>query len=148
MALLALSLFAASCGGEDDEAGTTLPRPASTNTQQFVEPESSPSPDDPEPPAFEPARCPAGAGNCSVGTGRVIAVEAVDPDGDGDAHLVLASADSVTAPGITVLDVRKGLRPQPLPSAGALVSGAGPVFRGSYGQRQIQVDVISVAEPD
>jgi hypothetical protein len=47
-------------------------------------------------------------------------------------------ADSVTAPGISVIDVSRGLRPDPLPRFGDLVSAAGPVYRGSYGQRQIE----------
>jgi len=75
----------------------------------------------------------------------VIFVEAVDPDGDGDAHLVLASGQSVTAPGLTVVDVPQALRPRPLPRAGDRVSAAGPVFTGSYGQRQIEAVDVSVA---
>ncbi len=70
-------------------------------------------------------------------TGRVLYVEAVDPDGDGDAHYVLAGG-SVTAPGITVVDVRVGLRPARLPGRGERVSAAGPVYTGSFGQRQIE----------
>jgi hypothetical protein len=72
-------------------------------------------------------------------------VEQIDPDGDGDAHFVLASEDSVTAPGLAVIDVERGLRPQPLPGPGDRVSAAGPVYRGSYGQRQIQADELHVA---
>jgi hypothetical protein len=34
--------------------------------------------------------------------------------------------------------VRKDLRPHPLPGVGDEISAAGPVFPGSYGQRQIQ----------
>jgi hypothetical protein len=67
----------------------------------------------------------------------VLHVEAVDPDGDGDAHYVLAGG-RVTAPGLTVIDVERELRPRRLPRAGELVSAAGPVFDGSHGQRQIQ----------
>jgi hypothetical protein len=68
----------------------------------------------------------------------VIYVEAVDPDGDGDAHFVLASEDDVTGPGLSVIDVEKELRPRRLPGIGDWVSAAGPVYRGSHGQRQIQ----------
>jgi hypothetical protein len=75
----------------------------------------------------------------------VIAVEAVDPDGDGDAHLVLASPEDVTAPGISVIDVARELRPHPLPRAGDAVAAAGPVYRGSFGQRQIQAIKLRVA---
>ncbi|HEX2129686.1 MAG TPA: hypothetical protein VHF58_10770 [Solirubrobacterales bacterium] len=72
-------------------------------------------------------------------------MERVDPDGDGDAHFVLASDDGVTGPGISVIDVRSDLRPRPLPGPGDRLSAAGPVFTGSYGQRQIQSDVVCVA---
>lgn len=75
----------------------------------------------------------------------MIYVEAVDPDGDGDAHFVLSSVESITGPGISVIDVRRELRQHPLPRPGDLLSAAGPVYRGSYGQRQIQTDVIRVA---
>jgi len=103
----------------------------------------------PAPPAAaEPlphATCPAGAANCRSAEGTIIYVERIDPDGDGDAHFVLASEDSVTAPGLAVIDVERGLRPQPLPGPGDRVSAAGPVYRGSYGQRQIQADELHVA---
>ncbi|HYF25645.1 MAG TPA: hypothetical protein VD931_07915 [Baekduia sp.] len=92
-----------------------------------------------EAPPLRPARCAAGApASCEAVTGRVLAIESVDPDGDGDLHVV-AAGGSVTAPGITVFDVRRDLRPARDPRLGDLVTGAGPVFRGSFGQRQIQV---------
>jgi hypothetical protein len=69
----------------------------------------------------------------------------VDPDGDGDAHFVLASRQSVTAPGISVIDVRSDLRPHPLPGRGDRLSAAGLVQRGSYGQRQIEAVRVRVA---
>jgi hypothetical protein len=75
----------------------------------------------------------------------VIYVEAVDPDGDGDAHFVLTSAQSITAPGVTVIDVEKSLRPKPLPAVGDRVAAAGPVYTGSHGQRQIQATTVRVA---
>ncbi len=83
------------------------------------------------------AHCAAGPANCAAVTGRVLYVEAVDEDGDGDAHYVVAGGD-VTAPGLSVIDVERALRPRRLPRAGELVSAAGPVFTGSYGQRQIE----------
>jgi hypothetical protein len=83
------------------------------------------------------ARCAAGAANCAAVTGRVLHVEAVDPDGDGDAHYVLAGGD-ITAPGLSVIDVERDLRPRRLPRVGDQVSAAGPVYTGSFGQRQIQ----------
>lgn len=90
------------------------------------------------------ARCPAAAPRCASVRGRVVYVEAVDPDGDGDAHLVLAGG-SVTAPGVSAIAIRRELRPRPLPRIGDEVSAAGTVWTGSYGQRQIEADVVHVA---
>ena len=98
-------------------------------------------------PAKWPKRphCPHDAVNCKSARGSVIYVEAVDPDGDGDAHFVLASSDSVTGPGITVIDCEKSLRPHPLPRIGDRVAAAGPVYPGSHRQKQIQATVVRVA---
>ena len=93
-------------------------------------------------PTVRSAHCDAGAGNCAEATGRVLYVEAVDPDGDGDAHYVLAGGD-VTAPGVSVIDVGRDLRPRRLPHVGELVSAAGPVFTGSHGQRQIEAVAVN-----
>lgn len=88
--------------------------------------------------------CPAGAGNCRAAQGRVIGLESVDPDGDGDLHLILSSEQSITLPGITVLDVNKDLRPATDPKVGDWAAGAGPVYSGSFGQSQIQVEAVAV----
>jgi len=95
-------------------------------------------------PPFEKARCPADAANCASATGRILYVERVDPDGDGDAHFVIAGKDNVTGLGTSVIDVRRDLRPDPLPRAGDTLTAAGPVYRGSYGQRQIEARVVRV----
>src|SRR4051794_9178901 len=92
-------------------------------------------------PHVKRARCDAGVQGCVAVTGRVIYVEAVDPDGDGDAHYVLVGGD-VTAPGLTVIDVAEERRPRRLPRRGELVSAAGPVETGSYGQHQIAAVVL------
>jgi hypothetical protein len=92
-----------------------------------------------------PSSCPTDSSNCVVASGRVVYVEKVDPDGDGDAHFVTASEQGVTLPGITIFDVRADLRPDPLPGVGDLVGGAGPVYPGHAGQHQIQVDEFHVA---
>ena len=84
-------------------------------------------------------RCPPDAANCRAAQGRIIALERVDPDGDGDLHVVIAGG-SVTLPGITVLDVSRRLRPKRDPRIGDWAAGAGPVYRGSFGQRQIEVE--------
>jgi hypothetical protein len=94
---------------------------------------------------LEPAICPPEARKCRAASGRVVYVERVDPDGDGDAHFVLASRDSITGPGVTVIDVKRSLRPSPLPGVGDRLSAAGPVYRGSYGQRQIEAVELHVA---
>ncbi|HZB75912.1 MAG TPA: hypothetical protein VE526_06785, partial [Solirubrobacteraceae bacterium] len=70
------------------------------------------------------ARCPAGLDACRAATGRVLYVEAVDPDGDGDAHFVLAGG-RITAPGISTIAVRRELRPRRLPRVGDWISAAG-----------------------
>lgn len=91
------------------------------------------------------ARCPPDTANCESATGRILYVERVDPDGDGDAHFVIAGKDDITGLGTSVIDVRRDLRPHPLPVPGDKISAAGPVYRGSYGQRQIQAEVVRVA---
>ena len=82
------------------------------------------------------ARCPAVVPSCVAVRGRVVYVERVDPDGDGDLHVVVLAGD-VTAPGATAIDVRAGLRPRRDPRVGDVVSAAGPVQRGHLGQAQI-----------
>ena len=84
-----------------------------------------------------PSHCPAGYPACRAAEGRIVYVERIDPDGDGDAHFVIADPEGITLPGLTAIDVRKGLRPYPLPGPGDLISAAGPVQTGSYGQDQI-----------
>jgi hypothetical protein len=94
-----------------------------------------------------PPACDPGLANCAMASGRVVYVERVDPDGDGDAHFVLVGDDDITAPGISVIDVSRDLRPHPLPRPGDLLAAAGPVYPGSYGQHQIQateVDFLKV----
>jgi len=137
-ALVAVAAAAAAgCGGDEEPEPRTAtkaePPPVRTATR----------PERPEPPPLEPARCPAGQANCASATGRVIYVEKVDPDGDGDAHFVLAGGN-VTGPGLSVVDVAPALRPDPLPRAGDLVTASGPVYRGSYGQRQIEARQLRV----
>lgn len=91
------------------------------------------------------AHCPSDLTGCRTATGRILYVERVDPDGDGDAHFVLASREGITGPGISVIDVRRDLRPHPLPGPGARLSAAGLVQTGSYGQRQIEAVRVRVA---
>lgn len=92
-----------------------------------------------------PSHCPAGHPACRETVGRIVYVERVDPDGDGDAHFVIRDPQGITLPGLTAIDVRKGLRPHPLPGPGDLISAAGPVQTGSYGQSQIHALELHVA---
>jgi hypothetical protein len=82
------------------------------------------------------AHCRPGVPACASASGRIVYVERVDPDGDGDLHVVIADG-AVTAPGFTAVDVSKHLRPRRDPRMGDRASAAGPVQRGSYGQSQI-----------
>jgi hypothetical protein len=95
--------------------------------------------------AVAPARCQPGRPSCRSAEGRIVYVERVDPDGDGDAHFVIADPQGITLPGLTAVDVRRGLRPRPLPGVGDLISAAGPVQAGSYGQSQIHALELHVA---
>ena len=92
-----------------------------------------------------PSHCPPGHPACRTTEGRIVYVERVDPDGDGDAHFVIVDPQGITLPELTAIDVRKGLRPHPLPGVGDLISAAGPVQTGSYGQSQIHALELHVA---
>ena len=142
LAVAAVALAAAGCGDGD---------PGTTQTDAAAPPPTrAPKPDraadrhpNPPPPHVARAHCPTGVSGCRSASGTIIYVERVDPDGDGDAHFVLASGDSITAPGISVIDVAVDLRPHPLPGPGDAVSAAGPVQTGSYGQSQIHALVLN-----
>ena len=129
-----LALLIGGCGDED----TAQAPPPPDRVRTATAPEKPP-----KPPPLEPARCPAGAANCASATGRVVYGERVDPDGDGDAHLVLAGG-RVTGPGLSVIDIAPALRPDPLTRVGDLVTASGPVYRGSRGQRQIEARELRV----
>ncbi len=110
---MALVALAAGCGG-DDEPGEPPRTVATTERTAPATTERA----DAEAGAAGAGAVPGGRGaNCASATGRVVYVEAVDPDGDGDAHFVLAGGN-VTGPGLSVIDVRRDLRPDPLPRAG------------------------------
>lgn len=129
---MVVALLVVGCGEKERAPAAATPDPP----KQPATPERAP--------ALKPARCPAGAASCASATGRVIYVEKVDPDGDGDAHFVLFSKQSVTGRGLSVIDVRRALRPDPLPRIGDTVTAAGPVYTGSHGQRQIQATEVRV----
>jgi hypothetical protein len=109
-------------------------RAAPAEPRRAVEPAATPPPRTPR--DVRRSRCPDGVAGCRAVRGTVIYVERVDPDGDGDLHVVV-DAGSITLPGMTAVDVRPGLRPRRDPKVGDRVSAAGPVQTGSYGQSQI-----------
>jgi hypothetical protein len=113
-----------------DERRDPAPQPARATPPPSPAPSPEPRPD------VRRARCPDDVAGCRAVRGRVVFVERVDPDGDGDLHVVVLDG-SVTAPGVTAVDVRPGLRPRRDPRVGDRVSAAGPVQPGSYGQAQI-----------
>jgi hypothetical protein len=124
-----LALGLAGCGGSDPPP---TPAPAATKTPSAT---ATPRPRT----AHRVPRlpCPAtGVLRCAAVRGRVVYVERVDPDGDGDLHVVVAGGNA-TAPGFTAIDVRVGLRPRHDPRIGDLVSAYGPVQTGHLGQSQI-----------
>jgi hypothetical protein len=115
------------CGSSDPGpvvVYTPQPTPAATAT--------------PRPPReVRRSHCPPGVQGCKTVRGEIIYVERVDPDGDGDLHVVVA-AGPLTLPGVTAIDVAKDLRPARDPEIGDHASAAGPLATGSYGQKQVE----------
>jgi hypothetical protein len=131
-AAILLLLLVAGCSDSDQDPPPPTPAP----TVDEAPPRTTP---------LRQAHCPSDLSNCRTASGRILYVERVDPDGDGDAHFVLISNQSITLPGVSVIDVKKSLRPHPLPGPGDRLSAAGPVYRGSYGQKQIEAIELHVA---
>jgi hypothetical protein len=123
--LAAATVALAGCGSDEP------PRTAS------VTPTATASPTPAPPRAVRRAHCPADVAGCRTTRGRIVYVERVDPDGDGDLHVVVEDKRSITLPGLTAVDVAKELRPARDPGVGDHASAAGPVQTGSYGQAQI-----------
>jgi hypothetical protein len=129
-AIVAAAMLAlAGCGEEERDASTPPARETRPARVQTV----------------APSVCPPGLPSCRSAEGRIVYVERVDSDGDGDAHFVIVDPQGITLPGLTAIDVRAGLRPRPLPGPGDLISAAGPVQTGSYGQSQIHALELHVA---
>jgi hypothetical protein len=139
--LVGVLLLAPSCGGARDTTSSEEPKVIERSA-----PTAHEKPAEAKPKVrVEPSHCPSGHPGCRSAAGEIIYVERVDPDGDGDAHFVLRDPQGITLPGITVIDVRKSLRPHPLPGIGDTISAAGPVQIGSYGQEQIHALEVHVA---
>lgn len=133
---MALAVVCSGCGGDTVDPGTS----SGAGKPPAPQGRESPATD-----TVTPSHCAAGLPSCRSAEGRITYVERVDPDGDGDAHFVIADPQGITLPGMTVIDVRRGLRPEPLPGPGDLISAAGPVQTGSYGQSQIHALELHVA---
>ena len=132
--ILVLAAVAAAALPIDDR------RAAPADPRERPVPSSTPEPAaTPEPEAVRDvprSRCPDGVPGCRAVRGTVLYVERVDPDGDGDLHVVV-DAGGVTLAGMTAVDVAPALRPRRDPRVGDRASAAGPVQTGSYGQSQI-----------
>lgn len=126
--LVVAAIVAAALPIDDRRAAPAEPRQAATTP--------APTPAEPKRRDVRKARCDDGVPGCRTVRGTVVYVERVDPDGDGDLHVVL-DAGSITLPGMTAVDVAPELRPRRDPRIGDRVSAAGPVQTGSYGQSQI-----------
>ena len=99
-------------------------------------PTTTPTPKPKRKPDVRRSHCAADVPGCRAVRGTVLYVESVDPDGDGDLHVVVEGG-SITLPGMTAIDIAPELRPRRDPRIGDRVSAAGPVQTGSYGQSQI-----------
>lgn len=134
---IGVALLVAGCGGGDGSStGTGAPEPGDRTAPRGGEHQAAQAP---------PSHCPSGLPSCRRTEGPIVYLERVDPDGDGDAHFVVRDPQGITARGLTAIDVRKGLRPHPLPGLGERISAAGPVQTGSYGQSQIHALELHVA---
>lgn len=140
--LVAAILIADGGGSEGDPEQESEPVIERTPPERSQGGDRKPSPGE----TVEPSRCPPEVPECAETEGEIFYIEAVDPDGDGDAHFVIWDSQSITLPGFTAIDVEKSLRPHPLPEVGDLVSAAGPVQTGSYDQSQIHALEFHVAE--
>jgi hypothetical protein len=135
IAILVLAAIVAAALPSDDRRTA----PAESRRAAPAEPTATPTPTTTPAPSrrdVRKAHCQEGVPSCRAVRGTVVYVESVDPDGDGDLHVVL-DAGSVTLPGMTAVDVAPELRPRRDPRVGDRVSAAGHVQTGSYGQSQI-----------
>lgn len=140
LACAALLVAASGCGSAGGTTDGAARRPRAVERSSPPEHQLKPAVK-----RVAPSHCPSGLSNCRTTEGRIVYLERVDPDGDGDAHFVVTDSQGITLPDLTVIDVRKGLRPHPLPGPGDLVSAAGPVQTGSYGESEVHALELHVA---
>ena len=125
--VVAVAVGLAGCGGAPEKPrSSATPAPDATPTAAARD----------ERPLEQP-RCRADVPKCHSASGRIVFVERVDPDGDGDLHVVVTDRHGVTLTGLTSIDVSKELRPRRDPRVGERAAAMGPVQTGSYGQSQI-----------
>jgi hypothetical protein len=134
-ALIAMAALAAVAGcGRGTEVSRTVTEPAPPPAKKAKEKKKR----------APVAHCPSGLAGCRSVRGLVAYVQAVDPDGDGDAHLALLDRRSLTYPGIAVIKLTREMRPRRLPRAGDEVAAAGPVQKSSDGSPEIRATVLDV----
>jgi len=127
LAVAVVAMAAAGCGGAPEK-----PRSSATPT-----PDATPTAAPRSERALKRPRCRPDVPMCRSTSGRIVFVERVDPDGDGDLHVVVADRRGVTLRGLTAIDVSKELRPRRDPRIGERAAAMGPVQTGSFGQSQI-----------
>jgi hypothetical protein len=130
IALAAVAVYAAWPRGSDEPPA---PPPEASTATPTATPKATPRPR----PRLRRPRCPGEVPGCRSTSGRIVYVERVDPDGDGDLHVVVTDRRGVTLPGLTAIDVSKDLRPRRDPRVGDEAAAMGPVQTGSYDQSQI-----------
>jgi hypothetical protein len=124
-----IAVVLAGCGGAPEAPrSSATPTPDATPTATAAPRASRP---------LARPRCRDEIPNCASTSGRIVFVERVDPDGDGDLHVVVADRRGVTLRGLSAIDVSKDLRPRRDPRIGERAAAMGPVQTGSYGQDQI-----------
>ena len=77
---------------------------------------------------------------CAAVSGRVVYVQAVDPDGDGDLHVALLSRQSLTYPGISVVKFQQRVRPAHPPAIGSWMTAVGERYTGTHDDHNVRVE--------
>jgi hypothetical protein len=111
--------------------------PAPPKDRAVVKPRPTRTPRPKRRPPMKRPACRSDVPGCASTSGRVVYVEHVDPDGDGDLHVIVTDRGSVSLPGLTSIDVAKELRPRRDPEPGDHAAAMGPVQKGHFGQWQI-----------